>query len=174
AVRLSTLVREGIDLCCPLFALVWHPSGAVSSSRRRVLEQPLMLKFRNNRRNFWWWLSVDLLHFAPLNTKKDHHAVALTSAPSGHRTTVQHNTTFVVHNKSRCRHVHMHACVSRYTRCSHLSILLPAARIFYLSIYTYAAETVPLARCARGQRGWYTSEAQHEISEASQEIKAAQ
>ncbi|CAB1108008.1 unnamed protein product [Ectocarpus sp. CCAP 1310/34] len=37
-----------------------------------------------------------------------------------------------------------------------------------------AAETAPLARCARGQRGWYTSEAQHEISEASEEIKAAQ
>ncbi|CAB1121152.1 unnamed protein product [Ectocarpus sp. CCAP 1310/34] len=37
-----------------------------------------------------------------------------------------------------------------------------------------AAETAPLANCAQGQRGWYTSEAQHEISDASKEIKAAQ
>ncbi|CAB1105114.1 unnamed protein product [Ectocarpus sp. CCAP 1310/34] len=37
-----------------------------------------------------------------------------------------------------------------------------------------AAKAAPLARCARGQRGWYTSEAQHEISEASKEIKAVQ
>ncbi|CAB1110175.1 unnamed protein product [Ectocarpus sp. CCAP 1310/34] len=42
------------------------------------------------------------------------------------------------------------------------------------TVMSAAAETAPLARCARGQRGWYTSEAQHEISEASKEIKAAQ
>ncbi|CAB1117725.1 unnamed protein product [Ectocarpus sp. CCAP 1310/34] len=42
------------------------------------------------------------------------------------------------------------------------------------TVMSAAAETAPLARCARGQRGWYTSEAQHEISDASKEIKAAQ
>ncbi|CAB1103351.1 unnamed protein product [Ectocarpus sp. CCAP 1310/34] len=42
------------------------------------------------------------------------------------------------------------------------------------TVMSAAAETAPLARCARGQRGWYTSEAQHEISEVSKEIKAAQ
>ncbi|CAB1102529.1 unnamed protein product [Ectocarpus sp. CCAP 1310/34] len=41
-------------------------------------------------------------------------------------------------------------------------------------VMSAAAETAPLARCTRGQRGWYTSEAQQEISEASKEIKAAQ
>ncbi|CAB1103314.1 unnamed protein product [Ectocarpus sp. CCAP 1310/34] len=40
-------------------------------------------------------------------------------------------------------------------------------------VMSAAAETAPLARCTRGQRGWYTSEAQHEISEPSKEIKAA-
>ncbi|CAB1113389.1 unnamed protein product [Ectocarpus sp. CCAP 1310/34] len=42
------------------------------------------------------------------------------------------------------------------------------------TVMSAAAETAPLARCARRQRGWYTSEAQHEISEASKEMKAAQ
>ncbi|CAB1107702.1 unnamed protein product [Ectocarpus sp. CCAP 1310/34] len=42
------------------------------------------------------------------------------------------------------------------------------------TVMSAAAETAPLARRARGQRGWYTSEAQHEISEASTEIKATQ
>ncbi|CAB1101716.1 unnamed protein product [Ectocarpus sp. CCAP 1310/34] len=42
------------------------------------------------------------------------------------------------------------------------------------TVMSAAAETVPLARCARGHRGWYTSEAQHEISEVSQKIEAAQ
>ncbi|CAB1111482.1 unnamed protein product [Ectocarpus sp. CCAP 1310/34] len=37
-----------------------------------------------------------------------------------------------------------------------------------------AAETPPLARCARGQRSWNTSEAQHKIFEAPKEIKATQ
>ncbi|CAB1111436.1 unnamed protein product [Ectocarpus sp. CCAP 1310/34] len=39
------------------------------------------------------------------------------------------------------------------------------------TVMSAAAETAPLARCARGQRGWYTSEAQHEISEASKELR---
>ncbi|CAB1107388.1 unnamed protein product [Ectocarpus sp. CCAP 1310/34] len=42
------------------------------------------------------------------------------------------------------------------------------------TVMSAAAETAPLARCARGQRGWYTSEAQHEISKAPKEIEAAQ
>ncbi|CAB1103768.1 unnamed protein product [Ectocarpus sp. CCAP 1310/34] len=42
------------------------------------------------------------------------------------------------------------------------------------TVMSAAAETAPLARCARGQRGWYTREAQPEIFEASKEIKAAQ
>ncbi|CAB1112050.1 unnamed protein product [Ectocarpus sp. CCAP 1310/34] len=41
------------------------------------------------------------------------------------------------------------------------------------TVMSAAAETAPLARCARGQRGWYTSEAQHEIPEASKELRGA-
>ncbi|CAB1110695.1 unnamed protein product [Ectocarpus sp. CCAP 1310/34] len=41
-------------------------------------------------------------------------------------------------------------------------------------VMSAAAEIAPLARSARGKGGWYTSEAQHEISEASREIRVAQ
>ncbi|CAB1103204.1 unnamed protein product [Ectocarpus sp. CCAP 1310/34] len=39
------------------------------------------------------------------------------------------------------------------------------------TVMSAAAETAPLARCARGQRGWYTSKAQHEISKASKRLR---